>query len=72
LIDGGVAVTADGDTWSFVPSGEARTAPTPAVLNLGQLTIVLGGKAYAVQSSTMRALVAPTGEVCAQLPPPAA
>ncbi|HEX4385477.1 MAG TPA: hypothetical protein VH083_21100, partial [Myxococcales bacterium] len=69
LIGGGIAVSSDGNTWNFIPSGEARIAPSPAVLNLGQLTIVLGGRAYAVQSDTLKALIAPTGEVCAQLPP---
>ena len=70
IIGGGAAIASE--DWTFFPSGKAQAAPLPSVLALGGFgfqRIVLGGKAYAVISSTTRAVVAPTGEICGQLPP---
>jgi len=70
IIGGGAAIASE--NWTFFPSGKAQAAPPPSVLALGGFGfqwIVLGGKAYAVVSSTTRAVIAPTGEICGQLPP---
>jgi hypothetical protein len=70
IIGGGAAIASE--NWTFFPSGKAQAAQPPSVLALGGFGfqwIVLGGKAYAVVSSTTRAVIAPTGEICGQLPP---
>lgn len=71
IIGGGAAVYSEG-IWTFFPSGKAQPEQPPSVLALygGFFQwIVFGGKAYAVVSPTTRAVVAPTGEICGQLPP---
>jgi hypothetical protein len=70
IIGGGAAIASQ--NWTFFPSGKAQAAQPPSVLALGGFGfqwIVLGGKAYAVVSPTTRAVIAPTGEICGQLPP---
>jgi len=69
IIGGGAPIASEPENWTFFPSGKAQAAPLPSVLAWGGRWIVLGGKAYAVMSSTTRAVVAPTGEICGQLPP---
>jgi hypothetical protein len=78
LIGGGAAIRTA--SWiSAIPSGKAQANPPPAFLTADDdLSIVLGGKAYAVfpggpaftrQGTGQSRVVAPSGKTCAQLPP---
>jgi hypothetical protein len=77
FIGGGVALTSDGFSWTFFPSGKAQAEPPPAIGSSfpllgdahGQIARILGGKAYGVVSGNTVTVVAPSGEVCGRLPP---